>query len=510
MEIPKQVQTAIKKLQKNGFEAYVVGGCVRDLLRNVEPNDWDMTTNADPKQISKIFPKNFTNNDFGTVAIITGSKKPNLKEIEITPYRVESKYTDKRHPDKISWAKTIDQDLSRRDFTVNAIALAISEKSKVRNPIRQLADETNSKFKIQNSKFTLIDPFKGRKDLKNKIIRTVGKPEHRFSEDALRLMRAVRFSVALGKDWKIEKNTQKAIKQNAGFLQMISKERIRDELIKIIMCERANDGIELLRGLGLLKYIIPELEEGYKVGQNKHHIYDCYKHNLLSLKYAAEQNYNIYVRISALLHDIGKPRTKKGQGLDSTFYGHEIVGARMTTKILSSLRFSKKDIEKITKLVRYHLFYYDVDEVGESSIRRLVRKVGPEYMKELLQVRYCDRIGSGCPKAEPYKLRHLKYMIEKTAQDPISVITLKVSGNDVMKILKIDPGPKIGQVLNILLSQVLDDPKNNKKKDLKEKIKELGKLTDQELKNLAIKAKAGRNRIITKRDEMTKEKYWVK
>ncbi|MFH1582356.1 MAG: CCA tRNA nucleotidyltransferase, partial [bacterium] len=421
MLLPKEVKTIIESLEKKKFEAFVVGGCVRDILRGEDPQDWDITTSAKPEQVKKIFPRSFYENKFLTVTVQTKSKKESLKEVEVTTYRQEAKYTDKRHPDKVKAAKNLKEDLARRDFTVNAIAL--------------------------NIKKEIIDPFNGQRDLENKIIKTVGLSKERFSEDALRMMRAVRLATTLGEGWGIEENTAKAIRANSPWLKAISKERIRDEFMKMIMSERAAEGIELLRNLGLLKNIIPELEEGYKVGQNKHHIYECYEHSLRSLDFAAKKGFNKYVRISALLHDIGKPRSKRGRGLNSTFYGHEIIGAKMTTQILDRLRFSKKDIEKIVKLVRYHLFYYNVGEVTESSVRRLVRQVGPENMEELLQVRMADRIGSGAPKAEPYKLRHLKYLIDRVSQDPISVKMLKVSGNDLIKILKIEPGRKVGQIL---------------------------------------------------------------
>jgi poly(A) polymerase/tRNA nucleotidyltransferase (CCA-adding enzyme) len=489
MEIPKEVLEVVEKLKENGFEAYIVGGCVRDFLRGVEPEDWDITTNAKPEEIMKIFPKSFYENRFLTVTVLTESENPKLKEIEITTFRKEAKYTDKRHPDFIGFAKTLEEDLARRDFTINAMALEIP----------------NSKFQI----LKLIDLFGGKEDLKNRIIRAVGDPRERFSEDALRMMRAVRFSVTLGEGWKIEEKTEEAIKENAFWISAISKERIRDEFLKIIMSERAAEGIERMRELSLLKYIIPELEEGYKVTQNKHHIYDCYEHYLRSLDYAAKKGFNMYVRLAALFHDIGKPRTKRGEGPDATFYGHEIVGAKMTAQILNRLRFSKKDIEKIVKLVRYHLFYYNPGEVGESSVRRLLRKVGPENIEELLQVRMADRIGSGVPKAEPYKLRHLRYMIEKVSRDPISVKMLKVDGNDVMEILKIKPGPKVGQILHILLEEVIEDPKKNEENFLKKEIERLGKLPDDELKKMAKEAKDKIEKIEQKRDEMTKRKYWV-
>jgi len=489
MPIPEEVKFVIEKLKENNFEAYIVGGCVRDFLRGVEPEDWDVATNARPEEIQKIFPKSFYSNQFFTVTVQTGSENPRLKEIEITTYRKEAKYTDKRHPDEVKFAKTIEEDLARRDFTVNALAVEIA--------------------RVQPVQLKIIDLFGGQEDLENKIIRAVGKPEERFSEDSLRLMRAVRFSITLGENWKIEEKTAQAIKKNAAWLQAISKERIRDELIKIIMSERATEGIELLRKLDLLRYILPELEEGYQVSQNKHHIYECYDHYLRSLDYAAKKNFNKYVRLAALFHDIGKPRTKRGEGPDATFYGHEIVGAKMTAQILNRLKFPKKDIEKIAKLVRYHLFYYNVDEVSDSSVRRLVRQVGLESMEELLQVRMADRIGSGVPKAEPYKLRHLKYVIEKVSRDPISVKMLKVNGNDVMRILNVPPSPKIGQILDVLLGYVLETPEKNKKEFLEKETKKLGKLSDQELKDLAQVARKEREKLEMKRDEMTKKKYWV-
>ncbi|XOB40253.1 MAG: CCA tRNA nucleotidyltransferase [Candidatus Nealsonbacteria bacterium] len=489
MDIPKQVKAVIDELKKKNFEAYIVGGCVRDFLRDVEPEDWDITTNAKPEEIQEIFPNSFYKNKFLTVTVQTDSKDPKLKEIEITTYRLETKYTDKRHPSEVKFAKTIKEDLARRDFTVNAMAL----------------DITTDKKKQE----IIIDPFRGQKDLKNKTIRAVGNPEERFSEDSLRMMRGVRFAIVLGKGWKIEQKTSKAIKNNSIWLQAISKERVRDEFMKIIIAERAAEGIELLRTLGLLRYIIPEIEEGYGISQNKHHIYDCYEHSLRSLAYAAKKKFNKYVRLASLLHDVGKPRSKRGEGKDATFYGHEVIGAKMTLQILNRLKFPKKDIEKIAKLVRYHLFYYNPEEVGESSVRRLVRQVGPENTEELLQVRMSDRIGSGVPKAEPYKLRHLRYVIEKVSQDPISTKMLEVNGKDVMRILKIKSGPRVGQVLDILLGYVLKDPKKNKKEVLKKEIEKLGKTNEKELASLAQQTRKERRGIEMKRDQMTKKKYWV-
>lgn len=500
MIIPKEVKSIIQNLQKAGFEAYIVGGCVRDFLLEKEPNDWDVTTDAKPEEIQKVFPNSFYENNFLTVTVRTGAKETetprsgvkaqhkreaSVAEVEITTYRLEAEYSDKRHPDEVKYAKTLKDDLSRRDFTINAMAMDAKKK--------------------------VIDLFGGQDDLKNKIIKTVGNPEDRFNEDALRMLRAVRFATTLG--FTIEKGTAEAIKKNClgtpGVVEAISQERMRDEFVKIITSDDAAKGIELLRELGLLKYIVPELLENYGVAQNKHHIYDCYHHAIKSLEYTAKKKFNMYVRLAALLHDIAKPKVKAGEGKDATFYNHEIVGAKITFQILSRLKFSKKEIEKITRLVRYHLFYYNVDEVGESSVRRLVKNMGPENMEELLQVRQADRIGSGVPKAEPYKLRHLKYLIDKVSQDPISAKMLKINGNDLIKILEIKPGPKIGWILDILLGYVLDDPKKNTKEFLEKEAKKLGKLSDKELQKIAEKSKEEKMEVEIKQDKMTKQKYWV-
>ncbi len=481
MKLPKEITEIIEKLEQAGFEGYAVGGCVRDIIREVEPNDFDITTNATPEQVEKVFKKSFKNNDFGTVTVITGSKKKNLEKVEITPYRTEQGYSDRRRPDRVRWSKSVEEDLKRRDFTVNAIALHSSGK--------------------------VIDPHKGREDLKKGVIRAVGEPKQRFSEDALRMMRAVRFSATL--DMSIEKETEEAIKENASFLQEISAERIRDEFLKIIMCDKAAEGVDSLRGTGLLQYFLPELLEGYKIAQSKHHIYDCYKHSVESLRYAAKKEFNMCVRMAALLHDVGKPRAKQGEGEKATFYNHEIIGAKMSSEILKRLKFKKEDLVKIVKLVRYHLFYYNVGEVSESSVRRLLKNVGRENIDELLQVRMADRIGSGVPKAEPYKLRHLRYLIDKVSLDPIDISMLGIDGEEIMDIMEISPGPVVGSVISILLSEVISDPKKNAKDTLVKRVESLKKESEESLREMAKKAKREISFFDTKRDEMTKKKYWV-
>lgn len=481
LNIPKEVRETIKALNDAGFEAYAVGGCVRDFILGREPNDWDITTNAKPDEIQKIFKNSVYENDFGTVAINTESQNERLKIIEITTYRIEEKYTDKRHPDAVKFTTKLEDDLARRDFTVNAIA-------------------------YDGKKF--IDPFGGQKDIASKIIRTVGNPKERFNEDALRLMRAIRFAVQL--NFKIDKKTVEGIGENSGDIVAISKERIRDEVIKIIKTENAMAGIEMLSEFGLLKHIMPEMEEGINVGQNKHHIYTVWEHNLRALDWAAKNDYKMEVRMASLLHDVGKPRAKQGDGPDSTFYNHEVVGAKMTAQILERLKFPKKFVEKVTLLVRYHLFYYNVEEVSESSVRRLVKNVGPENMDDLLEVRMADRKGSGVPKAEPYKLRHLRAIIEKVSRDPISVKMLKINGNDLMEELKIEPGPRLGYILNILLDEVLDDPSKNTKEHLLENAKKLNKEPLEKLEKLFKMAQAKTQEAAEEEFKGIKEKYYVK
>ncbi len=482
-KIPQEVQNIAQKLQRNKFQAFLVGGCLRDLLIKRIPKDWDIATDARPEEIQKIFPESIYENRFGTVGIKTESEDEKLKIVEVTTFRIEGKYTDKRHPDEVVFAKTIYEDLSRRDFTINAIAFDFKTKK-------------------------IIDPYEGRKDLKKGIIRAVGNPRERFEEDALRLMRAVRFAVEL--DFEIEDQTAQAIKEKSGLLEMIAKERIRDELVKIIMTPQAAKGIILLEDLGLLRYIIPELREGIGVTQNKHHIYTVFDHNIRALNYAAEKNYSLEVRLASLLHDVGKPRTKKGEGPEATFYHHEIVGAKMAVQILDRLRFPKEIIQKVAHLVRHHLFYYNVGEVTPAGVRRFINRVGLENIDDLIKVREADRIGSGVPKARPYRIRHLLFMIEKVRTDPIHPKMLAVKGDDVMRILNIPPGPKVGYLLSILLEEVLENPEKNKKEILEKRIEELGRLSDEDLKKLAQKAQEKKEEFEAGLEEEMKKKYFVK
>lgn len=451
MEIPKEVKIALKKLIDSGYEAYIVGGCVRDFLLGRESSDWDIATSATPYEIQKVFKKTLYENKFGTVTVFIDGFK-----IEVTTYRSEEGYSDKRHPDSVKYLKSLEEDLKRRDFTINAMAYSYDG--------------------------VLIDLFSGEEDLKNRLIRAVGDPEKRFSEDALRILRAIRFAAQL--DFQIEKKTALAIKKLVKSLKDISNERIRDELVKIIMSKKPKYGFDLMKDLGVLEIILPEVAKGIGVSQNKHHIYDVYEHNTRALQYTADQNYPLHVRIAALLHDVAKPQTKRGEGENATFYNHEVLGAKMAKNILKRLKFPNEIVNKVYLLVRYHLFYYNVGEVTESSVRRLIAKVGLENIEDLLKVRYADRIGSGTPKAEPYKLRHFRYMVHKVSKDPISVKMLAINGNDLIKELNLKPSPILGLILNALLSEVLDDPSKNKREILLKRAKEMLKMSASELSEI--------------------------
>jgi putative nucleotidyltransferase with HDIG domain len=506
-DIPAHIFLVMEKLEAAGFEAYVVGGCVRDLLLGLAPKDWDVATNAKPEEVQGIFPDSVYENEFGTVGVkiknqsaswrtkikITdkNAKIENAKNIktesseevteivEVTTYRIESKYSDKRHPDAVKFAKTLEEDLSRRDFTINALSL-----------------------KNKKENFELIDLFSGREDLENKLIRAVGDANERFNEDALRMMRAIRFSVTL--DFAIEKKTFQAIKKNADNLKYISPERIRDEFAKIILSPTPARGIDLLQEAGILKIILPEIESGIGVMQSHHHYYGpyntVYKHLVASLEKCPSPK--LEVRLAALLHDVGKPKSKRGEGENATFYNHEYIGERMTKNILERLRFSRKVIDKVMLLVRNHMFYYNVDEVGESGVRRVVQKIGLENISDLIDVRIADRLGSGVPKAVPYKLRHFQFMVEKVSHDPISVKQLKLNGNDLMKELGVPAGPKIGAILAVLLSNVIDDPTRNVKEKLIELAKELAKSKVEDLRKMAeekIKAEQKKEEALIKK-----------
>lgn len=464
--IPQNVSHVTNTLAEAGFEAYLVGGCVRDLVMNKPPKDWDITTNATPEQIMPLFEKTVHENDFGTVAVIFEDEALDspVRTIEVTTYRRETTYSNNRHPDSIEYAENLDEDLMRRDFTMNALAY---------DPIKDI----------------LKDTYGGIKDMQEGIIKTVGNPHDRFQEDALRILRAVRFAAQL--EFRVSRETSEAIEAHAHSLKNISEERIRDEFNKLIDSKNPEHGMAVARETGILQHFIPELCETFHVEQNRDHIYDVWTHLLKSMQYGAEQNFPFHVKLAALFHDIGKPQTKafdKQLG-DSTFYNHEVVGARMVNQIMKRLKYPNVLRETVVKLVRWHMFFVDTERITLSAVRRMINNVGPDLIWDLMKVRRCDRIGMGRPKAEPYKLRKYEAMIEEALRDPISVKQLKINGDYMIKTLHMKPGRRMGWMLHALLEEVLDDPSKNDLTFLVKRVEELEKIEDVELQKLGEAAK---------------------
>jgi tRNA nucleotidyltransferase/poly(A) polymerase len=519
-KIPKEVSQVTSKLEEGGYQAYLVGGCVRDLILGREPKDWDVTTNATPEKIIGLFEKTIYENSFGTVGVCLPAnleasvpcetteeevirETPEYMIIEVTPYRTEAKYTDFRHPDEVKFSDKLEDDLKRRDFTINAMALRNTE-----------------------GEGAITDRFGGIKDIKDKTIKAVGDPDDRFQEDALRMLRAVRFACQL--DFSVSYETMESILKNSELIKKISEERIRDEFEKIIMSKNPASGILMLQKFGLLKNIIPELEEGINCEQAGEHIYDVWNHLLHAVQHAADKDWPLEIRLPALFHDIGKPRSRRlaepegvafrrshniaspdaftqslGPSLRSatpsqkhtglakkkyTFYGHEVIGARMTKKIMERLKFPKKEIELVEKLVHTHMFFSDTEQITLSAVRRIITRVGKENIWALMNVRECDRVGMK-KKEAPYRLRKYFAMIEEALRDPISVGQLKINGEFMIKELGITPGPRMGWILHALLEEVLDAPEKNTVEHLSELVKSLNMLGDEELKTLGERGK---------------------
>lgn len=444
--IPKNILAIFEKFKKANYEIYFVGGCVRDILCDKSVKDWDLTTNATPEEILKVYPNGFYDNQFGTV----GVPLEDGHIVEITTYRSESEYTDRRHPEKVEWGKTIEEDLKRRDFTINAIALTFDD-----------------------GKEKIIDPFSGKEDIQKKLIKTVGNPSERFKEDALRLMRAIRFAVQL--DFEIEGKTWEEIKKDSELIKDISNERVRDELLKILKTDKAYEGILLLQKSGLLKFIIPELEEGIEVSMERpgrHHTGDVFDHNLLSLKFCPSDD--PVVRFAALIHDIAKPNVASKDEEDLViFHNHEMVGAKMAKEICERLRFSKKQRDRVINLIRWHMFSVNEKDT-DAAIRRFIRRVRVENVKDIIDLRIGDRLGGGTQTAESWRLKLFKKRVEDQLKPkPFSIEDMAIDGNDIMKELGIEPSKKVGELLQKLFEEVDEDLGKNNKEYLLKRLKEI-------------------------------------
>lgn len=457
-KVPAEVIGVCESLRSSDHEAYLVGGCVRDLVMNRIPKDWDVTTDATPEEIQEIFPDSFYENAFGTVGVKTRSEDPRVQVVEVTPYRIEGKYSDARRPDDVRFSDKLEDDLERRDFTVNAVAY---------DPLTE----------------NLIDKHGGQEDIKRRVLRTVGEPSERFAEDALRMLRAIRFAAEL--DFALDSDTIAGIAGNASQLGKISRERVRDELTKVLMSPRPMQALYMAQKMGLMPFIIPELDDALGVDQNQAHSYDVFEHLLRSLQHSADKGWPLDIRLAALLHDIGKPASRRWseEKKDWTFHGHEVIGARMAKKILVDLRFPKETVENVVNLIRWHMFFSDPDQVTLSAVRRIITNVGKDHIEELLNLRICDRIGTGRPKEQPFRLRKYMAMVDQAMRDPISVGMLKIDGKRLIE-LGITAGPRMGWILHALLEEVLEDPAKNTAEYLEKRAGEYGGLSDEELRTL--------------------------
>jgi tRNA nucleotidyltransferase (CCA-adding enzyme) len=450
---PEYIEKIYKKFHDSNHELYLVGGSIRNILLQKDVKDWDMTTDATPEQMLKLFPHAFYDNQFGTVGIPVEQDSTHKTIIEVTTFRTEQGFSDKRHPEKVSWGKTIEEDLKRRDFTINAIALKFTDENKL-----QLTN--------------LIDPFDGQEDLKSKIVRAVGNPKERFKEDALRLLRAVRIATELC--FKIEENTLREIICDAPLIKEVSGERIKIELLRIMQSNNPDEGIMCLKEAGLLEYILPELAAGIGVSQvrpGRHHTDDVFTHNVLSLKFCPSKD--SVVKFTALLHDIGKPKAmSKDKDNLVIFHNHEVTGAKIAADVCERLKFSKVNKDRVVNLIRWHMFGVNENQT-DSAIRRFIRKIGIENVQDMLDIRIADRLGSGRP-ADSWRLKLFKEKVEEQLKPAkFSINDLAIDGNDVMKELGIKPGPKIGEILQKLFEEVDEDLSKNNKGFLLKRIKEL-------------------------------------
>jgi len=439
-QVPAPILRILRRLGSAGHRAYVVGGAVRELLRGVPLQDWDVGTSATPDQVLELYPDAIaTGARFGTLTIPTQAGN-----CEVTTFRVESEYEDARHPGKVTFVRELEEDLKRRDFTVNAIAW---------DPLAG----------------RLVDPTGGLADLEQGILRAVGDPLERFREDGLRPIRAARFAATL--EFDLEERTARALREACAEVGRVAAERVQDELMKMLRAREPSRGFEVLRTAGLLGVWLPELEACVAVPQNRYHAYDVYFHTLHTCDAAPSSK--PVVRLAALFHDVGKPRTREErEGGEATFYNHQFVGAAMAEEAMNRLRFSRDLTEKVTHLVRQHMFDYR-REWTDAAVRRFIRSVGVEHIADLFDLRIADNIGNGLKTGFPHYLEELRVRVDAIleAQEALSVRDLAVDGKDVMRVLDLPPSPKVGEILNLLLEEVLENPQLNTRERLLERIR---------------------------------------
>lgn len=491
--IPEYVVEIAETLQKKGFEAYLVGGSVRDVLLGKVPSDYDIATNAYPEQIMEIFPKCVpTGAKFGTIIVATQDSKGESFDIEVTTYRNEADYVGGRWPTKVEYARTIEEDLSRRDFTINAMALNLQEFDTAKASGWQFINQI------------LVDPFKGLEDLENRLIKAVGDPLDRFSEDGLRPVRACRLAAQL--EFNIDPKTFATIAGTLPVVQQISVERFREELTKLLFkSTKPSIGFKLMRDSGILKLFIPELLEGEGITQPQFHVDDVFNH-IMAVTDLAEDS----IKLAALFHDIAKPRCFSKDEKGVHFYGHDVLGEKMTKEIMQRLKFSNAEIERTARLVRWHMFFYpsadwrkirkdmfdwstatkeeiqkhiEESRVGstaggwsDAAVRRLIQNVGGEdAIDDLMKLRIAD--AGANPKSEfnPEEIRVLSERIAAVRKNDMAlkVTDLNINGQDLISELNIEAGALVGQILQQLLELVIEDPLLNVKPLLLAKAREI-------------------------------------
>lgn len=466
-KIPSYVIRVADVLKNNGYKAYLVGGAVRDLIIDRVPKDYDIATNALPEQMDAIFDRCITTNArFGTVLVIMESDTLERFDVEVTTFRKEEEYYGGRWPANVEFTSEIVEDLSRRDFTINAMAL-------------DLTSNVNESMSLEE---LLIDPYGGIADLNAGVVKAVRNPIERFTEDGLRAFKACRMASELG--FKMDDETFKAIGQCLDVARLISMERIRDEFVKCLKhSAKPSIGIELMRLSGLLEIFVPELIDNIGVTQPEFHEDDAYVHALKVMDLAEDS-----VKIAALFHDIGKSKTKViGPDGKTHFYGHDQKGAEMTSEIMRRMKFSNAQIEKVTSLIKWHMFFYpssawrkdndvvdfsnpDVIEDGgwtDAAIRRFIKNVGEDLIDDLFKLRIADASANPKTTFDPKEIEALQLRIAKVkAEDmALKIADLQIDGEDLIN-LGIVPGPEIGRILNDLLDKVIENPEINNKDEL--------------------------------------------
>jgi len=437
MRIPSVVRSLATVFHTNGRQCYLVGGAIRDISMGRPSSDFDIATDALPEDVMRMFPRVIpTGLKHGTVTVL-------FKGIhfEVTTFRVDAQYSDGRRPDSVTFAPTIQEDLARRDFTMNAMAYDLHRD-------------------------VLIDPHNGRGDLAAGLIRAIGDPDARFHEDGLRPLRACRFSAQL--EFSVEDGTREAIRRALDVVARVSVERIRDEIMKMMEAPRPSIGFELMVDTGLLGLVLPEMTEGVGMAQGGEHRFDVFRHGLASCD-AAPRN-DALLRLAALLHDVGKPRARLlgEEGLVG-FHGHERISAEIAESAMLRLKFPTLAIKRVTHLVRHHMFHYG-EEWSDAAVRRFLSRVGEENVPDLLALRAADVRGMGGDQDAPARLAGFSARIREVINEghALTVRALAVDGNDLMELLGLGPGPAIGTILEELLQAVLDDPALNERGKLLE------------------------------------------